>query len=539
MIQTGSPLARKELRSLSLIASRVSSSLDLDTVLAVALSEVIAHIRVDGAAICLFQRPNGELRTVAALGLRADSVDMHNSHLAARGESVCEGVAGDLLQRQVPSVMCLDEECALLQAGFRSVAAAPLLAGQELIGCLIVLTRRPRAFGPKDIALAAEVGRQVGNAVANAARYSESQRALARIADEAAVLQTIIDSAEDGIVLVDEQMRVLVFSPGAERITGWQASDALGRSCCEVLGWSCASNGEVRCPFANLDEGLAPRGYLEGRALFKDGREKWLGVSVARVKGQGAEMDRSVLIARDITAARSLEEDRRGLVTVVSHELRTPLTSIRALGELLAEHDFGPGQIKEMASSINQESVRMSELVDNLLSAARIEAGAVTCSPGPVDSARVVNESIAGLQGGVGANHRFVVEFPASMPRVWADRDLLRVIVDNLLSNAVKYSTAPSAVLVKGQAVDGYVRISVVDEGRGMAAEERARVFERFYRARHLGSAPVAGVGLGLYIVKSLVELQGGRVQVESVPGSGSTFTFSVPVENGAARATS
>ncbi|MCC7106976.1 MAG: PAS domain-containing sensor histidine kinase, partial [Chloroflexi bacterium] len=266
--------------------------------------------------------------------------------------------------------------------------------------------------------------------------------------------------------------------------------------------------------------------YTELPLRRPDGSVRWVGASLARVAGRRIGRVRAVMVLRDITAAKEMDELKSSLLTTISHELRTPLTSIRALSELLVEHDFESGEIRQVAATINRESERLTRLVDNVLDAARIEAGRMPCHLQPVQLAEVVQEALTVLEGRAD-QHRVRVEIPSETPRILADPDRLRQVLDNLLSNAVKYSPPDAEVVLNASAENGRVRIEVADRGPGIPDEHLPSLFDRFHRVDPR-SGP-GGTGLGLYITRNLVELMNGTVGVRTRPGEGSVFTVELP----------
>jgi len=219
---------------------------------------------------------------------------------------------------------------------------------------------------------------------------------------------------------------------------------------------------------------------------------------------------------------------------MASHELRTPLSLVMGYSELLRDRDFSRGEVREMAAQINEGAQRLTHLVNDLLLFSEHEAGRLTLRPQPLQVADLVREVVG--QFARQGEHRFVIEVPVELPAPLADPQRIRQVLTNLLSNAVKFSPPGSTVTVRareiarGEADGRAVEISVRDQGMGISASERGRVFEPFFRGRQSEELCIPGTGLGLSIVQRLVELHGGSVHVESEPGAGSTFTVRLPV---------
>jgi signal transduction histidine kinase len=232
---------------------------------------------------------------------------------------------------------------------------------------------------------------------------------------------------------------------------------------------------------------------------------------------------------RDITERVRLERMKSDFVAAASHELRSPLTSIKGFVELLDRSQGLAAKQREAVEIIRASTDRLVELVEDLLEVTRIEAGQVAIDVRALELGEVVREAAALLSPRIGSSRQeLAVELPKDLPPVLADARRLQQIVENLLTNAHLYTAAGGRIEVRGGASEREVSITVSDTGRGMSGEELEHAFDRFYRGRqHSTLAP--GTGLGLWIVRSLAELQGGSVEVTSELGRGSSFTVRLP----------
>lgn len=223
----------------------------------------------------------------------------------------------------------------------------------------------------------------------------------------------------------------------------------------------------------------------------------------------------------------AMDRAKSAFVATASHELRTPLTALMGFSELLASRPLGDHEVRRLANILRSETDRLARIVDDLLDLSRLEQGlAPRLARLPVAVAPAVVAAVRLF--GHRATHRIVVDCQEPLPRVDADPDALDRILKNLLSNAIKYSPEGSRVSLRVRAVDAQVEFSVADEGRGIAAEALPRIFEPYYRAP--GAAAAArGAGLGLAVVKSLVDAHGGSIGVASAPGEGTCMTVVLP----------
>lgn len=232
---------------------------------------------------------------------------------------------------------------------------------------------------------------------------------------------------------------------------------------------------------------------------------------------------------REAEALRVANQVKNTFISMAAHELRTPLTAIVGFSDLLLNGEALQGKAREWASHIRAESTRLSKLTDDLVNISRLQSGRLTVRPERLEVAQVVEEALRSTPPS--AKHTFVVDCPPDLPPVKADKDRVVQVLVNLLTNAIKYSPKGGRITVRGRwdAQRKAVLLSVVDQGIGIAPEHASQLFTTFYRIDREETRGVPGVGLGLYIVKTLVELMGGRVWVESEVGKGSTFSFTLP----------
>ncbi len=233
-------------------------------------------------------------------------------------------------------------------------------------------------------------------------------------------------------------------------------------------------------------------------------------------------------LGRELAAARL----RSDFVAAVSHEFRTPVASVRQLSELLEDGRVSdPARRAEYYGLLRRESVRLQRLVENLLDFRRLEAGAVEYRFDRVDAGQLIREIVGEFTEERRAGHRIHLRMPASLPPVRADSEAIALALWNLLDNASKYSPADTAITVEAESAAGAVEIRVRDEGSGIPVDDQARIFEKFVRGSDVRTGGPKGAGIGLAMVKHIVDAHHGRVGVASRPGAGSTFTIHLPAE--------
>ena len=278
---------------------------------------------------------------------------------------------------------------------------------------------------------------------------------------------------------------------------------------------------------------------FENRYRCSDGSYRWLLWSATASTEEGL----IYAVARDITERkraedlmrRAREEAERAnraksdFVSTVSHELRTPLTMIQGFSDLLLERDLTTDQAREALTQIHSSAERLSRLVGELLSVSSIEAGRISVRTVPLELTEVIREAVAPFV----PQREVRTDLTKPIPPVFADRDMLTQVLTNLLSNAVKYSPGGEPVRVGAGSNGTHAVVSVQDSGIGLTREQQGSLFQKFFRADRQEVRGVGGTGLGLFITKNLVELQGGAIWMESEHDQGSTFFFSIPLAAG------
>ena len=213
---------------------------------------------------------------------------------------------------------------------------------------------------------------------------------------------------------------------------------------------------------------------------------------------------------------------------MAAHELRGPLTTVAGFTDLLLRRDPPAAQRKAWLENVRDEGARLTALIDELLNVARIESNTLRVDPTRLHLVAAINAATNAV--GESRSHAFILDMPADIPHVAADGAKLKQVLINLLTNAVKYSPSGGDITIRARTTpDGFVSVEVQDHGLGVTEEERSGLFTTFYRVRTPETAEIGGTGLGLFIVKSLVELMGGTAWVESEAGRGSTFGFTLP----------
>lgn len=350
---------------------------------------------------------------------------------------------------------------------------------------------------------------------------TERVQAEQAIARRGAQLDLILQMSPDGFVLFDHSDRLVYASPAFCHMTGLSADELSARMSPDVLEGSLRALADPKVPWQPLWEESAQTHTI---ALIQPERR----ILTAQVEKSAVSGDR-LLLVRDVTRESEVDRMKSEFLSTAAHELRTPMVSIFGFSELLLNRTFNPERTRTMLQTIHRQSSLIVNLINELLDLARIEARQGKDFHLEVQALQpIASEAIAQLLI-PGDTRKVQVQMPQEPLNVCVDADKLRQALNNLLSNAYKYSPQGGQIhLHMWVEAPGTVALSVRDEGIGMSPEQLARAFERFYRADPSGNIP--GTGLGLCIVKEIIELHGGRVTLESATGQGTTVTMRLPL---------
>jgi signal transduction histidine kinase len=333
------------------------------------------------------------------------------------------------------------------------------------------------------------------------------------------------DWLPDGVLVADATGCVIHLNKAGERILRTSAADALGRSFEAVLPlvdttgrswWACTR------PY----EGLATRtGQPERYLLLPDGHELLVTARYLR-PAPGAPLAALLICFRDAASRERGQRDQADLVTTVAHELRSPLTSVKGFtATLLNRWDrFTESQKILMLETVNADADRVTRLIAELLDVSRIHAGRLEIQRQVVDVPAAVQRAIRGRVAAGVDSQRFELKVNGPLPEMWLDSDKLDQIISNLLDNAVRHGAGQVVITLEALTDVVGVALTVTDEGEGIPADRQSQVFRKFWRGNRRG-----GTGLGLYIVKGLVDGHGGAITVGRAATGGAEFRVELP----------
>lgn len=357
-----------------------------------------------------------------------------------------------------------------------------------------------------------------------------------QIADEKNKTVSILKSIGDGVIVVDKNLKVTMFNKVAEKITKFSAKEVIGQKLDKIIEILniCDNTTDGVC-FINdaIRTGKITTSALSTMLVTKDKREVPIHNSASPLKNETGEIIGCVIVFRDITSEYEIDKAKTEFVSLASHQLRTPLSAINWYVEMLLNGDIGK-PTKEQEKYLNEiyaGSQRMVTLVNSLLNVSRIEMGTFLIEPRQINIFEIA-ESVLGELHPKSMEKRITIKksFDNKIPPIQADPKLIRIIFQNLLSNSIKYTPTEGKVELKISQDKINLNIEVIDNGLGIPRNQKDKIFSKLFRADNVRQTETEGTGLGLYLVKSIVDKVGGKVWFESKENKGSTFFVSLPL---------
>lgn len=501
------------------ISQAITAQLDLQAVLSLVVEYAVEIVAGNYGFIALRQPPDERLEIAVASHITPEQY--HSFEPLLRALAAAEASR----KEQARAVGQIATELAL---PLRQMVSLPLLLSGSPIGVIVVFRAAVNVvFTLDDQTLIEAFANQAAVAVQNARLYQAAVQEQQR-------LNAIIEQSADGVMILDRRWRITSFNRAMELLTGWPREEALGRPCAEVLGIENEQGINiclVACPLQRLPHLATPT--VEGRIVTRDGRERYISSRYSPTYGPEGEFLGAIANVRDVTSRKLEEQQQATFISVISHELKTPVAIIKGYASTLSRPDaqWDQATLRDGLQVIEEEADRLDVLIGNLLDVSRVQAGGLRLHFGPVDLPALVERVVQGIAATTPDTFEFQLRFPSSFPLVHADEERLRMVLNNLLSNAVKYSPDGGVIRVGGWVEGDQALVYVSDQGVGIAPEDQDRIFERFFRVDNTLGRQTQGVGLGLYLAQTIVEAHGGQLRVESQPGRGSRFVFTLPLE--------
>jgi len=428
--------------------------------------------------------------------------------------------------------------------GMTSVVVAPMFDGGKPLGTLaLVSTGGARRYSQDDVDFAESLAGRAALAVRNARLVREiaeerDRQTEARLESDrrAAELSAVFNADPNGIALFDAQGRLQLASPRVEEIFGLSLQSMLGRPFEEIyahkLSRVVAGNREHH--FARVREIFADH---EARAVdeleLERPRHRWVMRESVPVRSTDGSYIGRLVVYVDVTEQRELDRQRSDFLTVAAHELRTPLTPLSMYLQSI-ERRLARGQPvdPELATKARRQVTRLGKLVEDLLDVSRLESRRMNLARDRIDLGELAEQTVTDFRGG-SRPHDLVFHRPPEGVLVEGDRQRLEQVLVNLIQNALKYSPHGGQIVIKVDKRDREAFVSVTDPGIGVPREEQGRLFQRFFRAANATTRHYSGLGIGLFVSNEIIQRHGGRFDVQSQVGVGSTFTFYLPLAEG------
>ncbi len=515
---------------LSAAILRISQSLDLATV----LDEVVeSACALTGArhGVITTTDDGGQVRDFLTSGLTPE--DRRKMVEWPDGQRLFEhlrDLPGPLRVADVPGYLCSLGLSATPWPA-KTLQGTPMHHRGELLGHFYLGHKADdEAFTAEDEEILVLFASQAAAAIANARTYRDVERARAD-------LEALIETTPVGVVVFDAKTgRIVSFNPEAWRIVdGLRIPGQPRERILEVAALRFADGREsslAELPLARQLEGATTMRAEEIELSVPDGRSVRTLINVTPIRSERGNVVSVVVTMQDLAPLEELERQRAEFLGMVSHELRAPLTSIKgSTATVLGSVPVPPeAELLQFFRIIDGQADHMRGLIANLLDAGSIEAGTLTVAPEPRNVALLVDQARNTFLSG-GGRHAVLIDIPPDLPPTMADRGRIVQVLNNLLSNAARHAPESSPIRVEAASADGYIAISVSDEGRGIPAERLPHLFrKRANLAGGGGRGLMGGTGLGLAICKGLVEAHGGRIRAESGgTGLGARFTFTIP----------
>ncbi len=531
------------------ILTEVSSSLDLDRALNRTLSLLNEAVGAEQGTIMLLQAEDNLLHYRAGYGYltegRSDSSERKFTL------KVGEGLAGWVVQNResvLANDLYDDPRWVRSTSGqdHRSAIVVPMQVGEDVIGVLMVFQREANSFGTEMLNLVRAIGGQVAVAINNAHLYElirdQAERLgvmLRKEQEDASRSQAILEAVADGVLVTGTDNRITFVNSSIERILAIQESHLLGNPLDAFGGLFGKSASTWMETIRHWSED--PSAYQPGDTYAEQlelENERIALVHLAPVILQNDFLG-TVSIFRDITREVEVDRLKSEFVATVSHELRTPMTAIKGYVDILTMGAAGVLDENQLhfLEIVRNNIDRLNVLVNDLLDISRIEAGRVTLNPQAVNLRDVAEDVLADALRRSQQEHKpmaLSLDAPAKVPLIMGDGERIRQILGNLVDNALSYTPSNGTIRISihKQNENGELQVDVQDNGVGIAPEYQGRIFERFFRGEHPLVLATPGTGLGLPIVRQLVEMHKGHIWMSStgIPGEGSTFSFTLPI---------
>lgn len=405
-------------------------------------------------------------------------------------------------------------------------AVIPIVFHSKTLG-VIAVCRKEEPYQEHDLRLVKLVSARLAVLSENANLYHDVNARRER-------WEAVFKFTDEGIVIFSDQEKIVGFNPACVKMTGFSTAEALGAKFSSIIR-AVGHDGSKIASVSAIKQVLSGKTITKSQQLIesKSGDLMWTEISYSPVFNEGSKVISGIAIIRNTQKDREIEEIKSDFISIVSHELRTPLSAIKGFLSMLLKRDFGEMNEKQFhyLNRVYQSNQRMIDLVEDLLDVSYIESGKIILNQNPIVMETVIADVISEVASkGFERQITLKVNRSRRLPLVLADESRLRQIMLNLVDNAIKYSLPKNEVMIDFRVHGDELVTSVTDQGVGITPSQVDRIFQKFGRIYNPMSLQAGGSGLGLYIVKNLVESHGGKIWVSTRDGKGSKFSFTLPI---------
>lgn len=510
----------KEVVSLYEVSKAIGSIMDLDQLLELILNLASETLSSDGGSIMLFDPKTGELTVKSAVGQRKSAVINKKLEM---GERIAGLVAKDQESISVHGSVKDDPRFKLLEQyddGIKSGISVPLLRKGKLLG-IINLHRREKdvKFVQRDIDLLSIFAAQAGIAIENAYLFEDLQ-------SEKEKLEVVFEDMADGILITDEEFNVNMLNKSAGKLLNIGQEESLSKNLAGLI-----PDFKPSVPWEKIREDAEKTSNFE--LAREKGKSFFVSVITTKITDQDRGISRRIMILRDITEEKKEEILKRNFLSLISHKLRTPLVTIVGyLPSLLKKTEKSDTATQHILLTIKKQGELLSNLVDKLLRFTLLESEFSELHKQKAALGPIINFSVKSLKPMIDDNGvKLTMENP--LPEAFVDKMKIQEVIENLIENAIKFNNKKEKTIqISARVLDAdFVQVEVADNGLGIPSEEREKIFQKFYQIEEYFTGQIEGAGLGLYLVKHIIEAHGGKIWVESEIGEGSRFCFTLPKE--------
>lgn len=510
-----------ELDVLYNVSSAISYTLDYQQLLKLIIESLFKIVEYDICASILFDVHTANITLKPVYAQSAVFVDEVKKSLI---DSVSI-VTGENIQKKrmdsylIPSAPDVKPDKERQFDELRSFFNVPFIVHDKAVGMINVSSCKENAFSEEDIKLIYTIANQASNAI---------ERLQAVIKAEKSKMESMVESMAEGVIMFDERGEIVVLNPQARRMFGFGPDE-------EII--SSVLNEKMKT--LSLDKTLKEsqtKGILMTKEIIihHENRNVILNSDIGPVNDKEGKIIGIVIILRDITREKEIDRMKSEFVSTVSHELRTPLSSIKNVISNILAGVTGKidGRLKDYIEMANEDTSRLSRLIENLLDLSKIEAGKMEFKKGPIDLADVIKSITPSLKDQADTKHiSIITSISKGLPKAYADADKIEQVLVNLIGNAIKFTPEGGTITVGAKKPDDSLEVSVADTGMGISFDNLPKLFDRFQQFdRPSGGAGAKGTGLGLSISKGIVEAHNGKIWAESGLGKGTKFTFTLPL---------